>query len=117
MFNVNEWGCNSFLTSSDVAAMSSLVPMVSVASVPHLRTDPTRLPELDETPIEVHPLAVARFSEVFSQAARVGNGIGVFGSVDGDLVEISMSGCDGLKRQGYPCGGQNFDPKYHFFQF
>jgi len=41
----------------------------------------------------------------------------MFGNVDGDVVEISMSGCDGFERQGHPYGEQSFDPKYHFFQF
>jgi len=74
--------------------------------LPHLAYDPrsnrTRLPELDEKSVKVHPLPVDLLSSGLFVMGRFSDENGVVTDVDCDPLEIHMFGCNGLECLGDP---------------
>ena len=82
--------------------------------IQHFWTNPTRLPELDEKTVKVHPLDIGR---TLPKVGGVRDGTVRFGYVDRDLMEIPVVRCDGLESQGHPPRGRSSNPKHHFLEF
>jgi len=62
-------------------------------TVHELRANRMRLPELDEKPVEIHPLPISLLVPGVNVAG---------GEVNEDLLEISMVGCNRLERHSDP---------------
>ena len=76
-----------------------------------------QLPYLDQETVEVQPLPIRRFPNGLSDA-----GIGVdvkelVRTVDCDLLEISMFGCDSFECRGDPCDNRRRGQKNCISEF
>ena len=81
-----------------------------------LGADRTRLPELDQEAIDVHPLLKVRFIDCLPDVAKKPSTDHVVRYVDCDLSEVLMLGCDGLECPDDPSGTPRVGPKYHIFK-
>jgi hypothetical protein len=82
-----------------------------------LRTNRTRLRELDQEAIKIRPLPTIRLPNGPPDAGTGSEAGRVVRHVNRDLSKVSMFGYDGLEWRDDPLGTPRNEPKHRIFEF